>query len=80
MLLGYRAKIGAWLLLLFLVPVTIMMHNFWVVKDPLMTQIQLGFFMANLSRVGACVLIAYFGAGPVSLDARAATSRTWYRR
>src|SRR5436309_8025383 len=30
-LLGYRARAGAWLLALFLVPVTVMMHNFWAV-------------------------------------------------
>jgi uncharacterized membrane protein YphA (DoxX/SURF4 family) len=28
-LLGYRAKLGGWLLVLFLVPVTLMMHKFW---------------------------------------------------
>lgn len=28
-LLGYRAKLGAWLVVLFLVPVTLMMHKFW---------------------------------------------------
>src|SRR6202030_3406039 len=27
-LLGYRAKIGAWLIVLFLIPVTLMMHKF----------------------------------------------------
>src|SRR5512140_2991335 len=27
-LLGYKARIGAWLLVLFLVPVTVMMHRF----------------------------------------------------
>jgi len=37
-ILGYRVKIGAWLLVLFLVPVTGMMHNFWAVKDPMMAQ------------------------------------------
>ncbi len=62
--LGYRAKAGAWLLVLFLVPVTIMMHNFWAVKDPMMAEIQQGFFWANLSRVGGALLIAHFGAGP----------------
>lgn len=72
-ILGYRAKIGAWLLVLFLVPVTGMMHNFWAVKDPMMAQFQFGFFMANLSRIGAAFLIAYFGAGPFSLDALRAT-------
>jgi putative oxidoreductase len=70
-MLGYRARVGAWLLVLFLVPVTMMMHNFWAVKDPMMAQMQLGFFMANLSRLGAALLIAYFGAGPLSLNARA---------
>ena len=34
-LLGYRARIGAWLLVLFLVPVTLAMHNFWAVHDPM---------------------------------------------
>ncbi len=70
-ILGYRGRVGAWLLVLFLVPVTMMMHNFWAVKDPMMAQMQLGFFMANLSRLGAALLIAYFGAGPLSLNARA---------
>lgn len=74
-ILGYRAKIGAWLLILFLVPVTGVMHNFWAVRDPMMAQMQEGFFLANLSRIGACLLIAHFGAGPVSLDARAAARR-----
>ncbi len=69
-ILGYRAKIGAWLLILFLVPVNGFMHNFWAVKDPMMASFQSGFFVANLSRIGAALLIAYFGPGPLSLDAR----------
>ncbi len=69
-LLGYRARLGAWLLVLFLVPVTFFMHNFWTITDPMMAQWQLGAFMGNLSRVGAALLIAHFGAGPVSLDER----------
>ncbi len=75
-ILGYRAKIGAWLLIVFLVPVTLILHNFWAVRDPMMAQMQLGFFLANVSRIGTCLLIAYFGAGPVSLDARAAARRS----
>src|SRR6202158_4441304 len=35
-LLGYRAKLGAWLIVLFLIPVTLMMHKFWTVTDPIM--------------------------------------------
>jgi putative oxidoreductase len=39
-LLGYRAKLGAWLIVLFLIPVTLMLHKFWTVQDPMMAQIQ----------------------------------------
>jgi putative oxidoreductase len=69
-LLGYRARIGAWLLVLFLVPVTPALHDFWAVTDPAMRQIQLVMFMKNLSMLGAALLIARFGAGPLSLDER----------
>jgi len=70
--LGYRAKLGAWLLVLFLIPVTATMHNFWAVQDPMMAAMQQAMFFKNLSMLGGALLIAYFGAGPVSLDARRA--------
>jgi putative oxidoreductase len=69
-LLGYRAKIGAWLLVLFLACVTPMMHKFWAVTDPMMQQMQMIMFMKNLSMLGGALLISQFGAGPWSLDAR----------
>ena len=69
-LLGYHARIGAWLLVLFLVPVTIMMHAFWAVPDPMMAKMQQAMFMKNISMLGGALLLTYFGAGPVSLDAR----------
>lgn len=74
-LLGYRAKIGAWLVVLFLVPVTLAMHNFWAVKDPMMAQIQMAMFMKNVSMLGGALLISQFGAGPLSLDAKRNSSR-----
>ena len=73
--LGYRAKIGAWLIVLFLVPVTVKMHNFWAVTDPMMHGMQLAHFFKNVSMLGAALLIAYFGSGPLSLDARHAEAR-----
>jgi putative oxidoreductase len=67
--LGYRARLGAWLIVLFLVPVTLAMHNFWAVKDPMMAQMQMIMFMKNVSMLGGALLITQFGAGPLSLDA-----------
>ena len=69
-LLGYRAKLGAWLIVLFLVPVTLMMHKFWAVQDPMMAQMHMGMFMKNVAMLGCALLISQFGAGPFSLDAR----------
>ena len=69
-LLGYRAKLGAWLIVLFLVGVTPMMHKFWVVTDPMMYQMQFVMFMKNASMLGGALLISQYGSGPWSLDAR----------
>lgn len=69
-LLGYRARLGAALIILFLVPVTLTMHAFWRIEDPMMAQMDQAMFMKNVSMLGGALLIAYFGAGPVSLDAR----------
>lgn len=69
-LLGYHARVGALLLVIFLIPVTLAMHAFWAVPDPQQAQLQQIMFMKNLSILGGALLLAYFGPGPVSLDAR----------
>ena len=69
-LLGYRARLGAWLIILFLVPVTFTMHKFWAVTDPTMANMQMINFMKNVEIIGGALLISQFGAGPWSLDAR----------
>jgi putative oxidoreductase len=67
---GYHTRAGAWLLVLFLVPVTVKMHAFWGVADPQAAALQQAMFMKNVSMLGAALLLAYFGGGPYSLDAR----------
>lgn len=69
LLLGFRARWGAWLLVLFLVPVSVMMHRFWAVSDPMMAQMQQIMFMKNVAMTGGALLVAYFGSGPLSVDA-----------
>ena len=71
---GYRARVGAVLLAAFLVPVTLMMHNFWAVTDPMMAQVQTAMFFKNTALLGAALLILHHGAGPLSVDARQAES------
>ena len=73
-LLGYRAKLGAWLIVLFLLPVTPMMHRFWTVHDLVIAQMQMVMFMKNVALLGGALLITQFGSGPLSLDARVRTT------
>jgi putative oxidoreductase len=68
-LLGYRAKLGAWLIVLFLLGVT-PLHKFWGISDPMMQQMQMVLFMKNISMLGGALLISQFGSGPWSLDSR----------
>lgn len=67
-LLGYRGRFGAFLLLCFLVPVTLVMHAFWNVTDPVAAQLQKAAFMKNVALIGGTLLLMYFGSGPYSLD------------
>ena len=68
-LLGFKTRIGAGLLVIFLVPVTMMMHNFWTSTDPLTHQIERAMFLKNLTMLGGALVISYYGADPLSLDA-----------
>jgi putative oxidoreductase len=68
-LLGLRARIGAALVALFLVPVTFMMHAFWNVHEPAAAAMQQVNFLKNLGLLGGAALLGYTGSGPVSVDA-----------
>ena len=68
LLAGYRARLGAALLVLFLVPVTLVMHRFWEPQDPLWAQIQFTMFLKNLGLLGGALFVMRSGAGPFSLD------------
>jgi putative oxidoreductase len=67
-ILGYKAKMGAWLLVVFLIPVTFYLHAFWKETEPMHKQMQMANFMKNISLLGAALLISYFGSGPMSMD------------
>ena len=69
-LLGYKARIGATLLLIFLVLATYWFHDFWTFEDPAQVQMQTISFMKNLALIGAMLMIIARGAGNPSLDNR----------
>ncbi|NEQ47210.1 MAG: DoxX family protein [Leptolyngbya sp. SIOISBB] len=65
LILGFKARIGAGLLLAFLIPATLVFHN--PIADPTqMTQ-----FLKNLAIIGGLLMVTAYGSGPVSLDRQA---------
>lgn len=67
-LLGFRARMGAALLFLFLIPTTLIFHNFWALGG-MERQMQLVSFFKNLAVMGGLLMVVSYGAGRLSLDA-----------
>jgi len=69
-LLGYWARVGALLLLIFLILATYYFHDFWNITDAQAQQEQMAHFLKNVSLMGAMLLIIANGTGAWSLDNR----------
>ncbi|HKC35309.1 MAG TPA: DoxX family protein [Chitinophagaceae bacterium] len=67
-LIGYEARIGAWLLVLFMIPVTFVFHPFWKIKDPMQRQMEMATFLKNISILGGALILTYFGSGQLSIQ------------
>jgi putative oxidoreductase len=67
--IGYKARLGAAALIAFLIPVSLIFHNFWTYEG-MERQVQMIMFMKNLAIMGGLAVLAGSGAGPLSLDRR----------
>ena len=65
MVLGLRAKWAAFALFLFLIPVTLIFHNFWAAPADQM-QNQMIHFLKNIAMMGGLIYVAVYGGGPLS--------------
>ncbi len=59
---GIKTRFGAFLLLLFLIPTTLIMHAFWILHTP-DRELQMTMFMKNLSIMGGVLYLLAFGNG-----------------
>jgi putative oxidoreductase len=65
-LLGIEARLGALLLLFFLIPVTIMYHPFWK-RSGAELVVEADHSLSNLAIIGGLLVIVALGSGPISL-------------
>jgi putative oxidoreductase len=66
-LAGFRTRIAAWLVFLYLIPVTFIFHNFWAVQGQ-EQQMQLVNFLKNAAIMGGLLILSVNGAGAYSAD------------
>lgn len=67
-LLGYKARWGALLLLIFLILAAYFFHDFWTMSDPQERMNQMQHFMKNFALMGAMLILIACGSGTGSLD------------
>jgi putative oxidoreductase len=67
-LLGFQTRIVAWVLCLYLIPTTLVFHNFWALQGMERMDNQIHLFK-NVAIMGGLLFVATFGAGAYSIDA-----------
>jgi len=72
--IGYRARLAAFILFVYLIPTTLIFHNFWAAHG-MEQQMQLINFLKNVAIMGGLLMVAGTGPGSVSLGEPAADSR-----
>lgn len=67
---GYRTRLAALILFLFMIPVTLVFHNPATATDAAMAQQQTIQLLKNLAIMGGILQLWAFGPGAISLDTR----------
>jgi len=60
---GIKTRFGAFLLMLFIIPTSILIHSFWLLQGS-DRELQMMFFMRNVSILGGLFYLLAFGNGP----------------
>lgn len=68
-LLGYKARWGALALAAFLVPVSLIFHNFWAFEG-MARQMEMIGFLKNVAIAGGLLTVVAHGAGALSIDSK----------
>jgi putative oxidoreductase len=67
LLVGLFARVGAAILILFLVPTTLIFHDFWAYSGQEQVM-QMSNFFKNIAIMGGLALVIAYGAGRFSVD------------
>ena len=74
-LLGYRSTLGAIMLLIYWVPITFIMYDFWNCENRSELRLQSVLFMKNVAIIGGLLMLVGKGSGRYSIKRLLATTR-----
>ncbi len=74
-LIGYRSKFGAALLMVYFIPLTFIIHAFWGIEPSIERRIASIHFMKNIAIIGGLLMIFANGSGRYSIKRLFATTK-----
>jgi putative oxidoreductase len=65
---GWKSRLAAWLLMIFVLIATFYAHRFWQISDAAQYGNQLNHFLKNFAIIGGLLFVAACGPGSMSVD------------
>jgi putative oxidoreductase len=69
LIFGLQTRLAAWIMFLYLIPTTLMFHNFWTFQDGMRMDMQVH-FLKNIAIMGGLLMVAAYGPGRLALGAK----------
>jgi putative oxidoreductase len=71
---GFKARIAAFIMFLYLIPTTLIFHNFWALQGAARGDNQIH-FLKNIAIMGGLLMVSAYGPGKLSIDGRSAATQ-----
>ncbi|HXT87277.1 MAG TPA: DoxX family protein [Verrucomicrobiae bacterium] len=68
---GFHARIASFVMFLYLIPATLVFHNFWALQGAARADNQIH-FLKNIAIMGGLLMVSAYGPGTLSVDGRSA--------
>ncbi|MBI1328492.1 MAG: DoxX family membrane protein [Alphaproteobacteria bacterium] len=68
LILGYQTRHAALMLFGYAIAVTLWMHDYWHIADPVARADEFGLFARNIAIAGGLLLLVGMGPGPFAID------------
>lgn len=65
---GFQTRMASIIMFLYLIPTTLMFHNFWAMQGAMRADMQIH-FLKNLAIMGGLLMVASYGPGKLSIEA-----------